>query len=96
MQIGIDRITNDDVRRQLHEMLRSDDIRLRQLKLMGRILRRPPNHPSRLVTYDRFLQPRHLGGPFRAGVRRAKWTEQVISGYDLFPQTVYCWGFSML
>ena len=36
-------------------------------------------HPSRIVSYNRFLEPQILGGPFRAGVRRGKWTEHVLA-----------------
>ena len=31
------------------------------------------------MSYNRFLEPQILGGPFRAGVRRGKWTENVMA-----------------
>ena len=78
MQIGIPRVSNEEARAQLNETLLSDELRLRQLKLLGHILRRPVRHPSRIVTFDRFLQPQTLGGPYRAGRRRVKWNEQLL------------------
>ena len=78
MQIGIPRVSNEEVRAQLNETLLSDELRLHQLKLLGHILRRPVRHPSRIVTFDRFLQPQTLGGPYRAGRRRVKWNEQLL------------------
>lgn len=79
MQQQITRVSNHEVRMRLGETLMSQEIRLHQLKLLGHILRRPIRHPTRIVSYDRFLQPQILGGPFRAGVRRGKWTEQVLA-----------------
>jgi hypothetical protein len=79
MQQGITRVSNHEVRMQLRETLLSQEIRLHQLKLLGHILRRPIRHPSRIVSYNRFLEPQILGGPFRAGVRRGKWTENVLA-----------------
>ena len=79
MQQGITRVSNHEVRMQLRETLLSQEIRLHQLKLLGHILRRPIRHPSRIVSYNRFLEPQILGGPFRAGVRRGKWTENVMA-----------------
>ena len=78
MQIGIPRVSNEEVRAQLNEILLRDELRLHQLKLLGHILRRPVRHPSRIVTFDRFLQPQTLGGPYRAGRRRVKWNEQLL------------------
>ena len=79
MQQGIERTSNEDVRARLHETLLSDEIRLYQLKLLGHILRRPIRHPSRIVSFNRFLEPQILGGPFRPGNRRGKWTEHVLA-----------------
>ena len=78
MQIGVPRVSNQEVQTLLHESLLSDELRLHQLKLLGHILRRPVRHPSRIVTFDRFLQPQILGGPYRAGRRRTKWNEQLL------------------
>ena len=79
MQIGIPRTSNEAVRDMLGETLLSDEVRLHQLKLLGHILRRPQEHPARIVSFDRFLEPQQWGGPFRAGRRRSKWTEQVLA-----------------
>ena len=79
MQRGRERTSNEDVRSQLDETLLSDEIRLYQLKLLGHILRRPLRHPSRIVAFNRFLEPQILGGPFRPGNRRGKWAEHVIA-----------------
>ena len=35
--------------------------------------------PSRMVSFNRFLEPQILGGPFRPGNRRGKWTEHVLA-----------------
>ena len=37
-----------------------------------------PNHPARVVTFNRFLQPQMLGGPFLRGARRMKWNDVVL------------------
>ena len=79
MQMGVARTTNESIREMLDETLLSDEVRLHQLKLLGHILRRPQNHPARIVSFDRFLQPRIWGGPYRPGNRRCKWTEQVLA-----------------
>ena len=79
MQIGVERTSNEAVRERLKQTLLSDEIRLNQLQLLGHIIRRPQRHPCRIIAFDRFLQPQVLGGPYRAGVRREKWTEQVLS-----------------
>ena len=50
-------------RQMLHQTLRSDEVRLNQLKLLGRFFGRPPDHPARIVSFDRFLQPRIWGHP---------------------------------
>ena len=79
MQIGIPRTSNEAVRDMLGETLLSDEVRLHQLKLLGHILRRPQEHRARIVSFDPFLEPQQWGGPFRAGRRRSKWTEQVLA-----------------
>ena len=79
MQMGVARTTNEQVRETLQETLLSDEVRLHQLKLLGHILRRPQDHPTRVVSFDRFLQPRTWGGPYRPGKRRCKWTEQMLA-----------------
>ena len=79
MQQGKARVSNEEVRAQMHETLLSDEIRLHQLQLLGHILRRPIRHPAHIVSFNRFLEPQLLGGPFRPGNRRSKWTEQVLS-----------------
>ena len=79
MQIGVERTSNEAVRERLKETLFSNEIRLNQLQLLGHIIRRPQRHPCRIITFNRFLQPQVLGGPYRAGVHREKWTEQVLS-----------------
>ena len=79
MQQALARTSNEQVRTQLKETLLSDEIRLNQLQLLGRILRRSQRHPMRIVSYNRFLEPQILGGPFRAGNRRHKWSEQVLA-----------------
>ena len=78
MQIGVARTSNEAVRAKLNETLLSDEVRLHQLKLLGHILRRPQDHPARIVSFDRFLEPQMWGGPFRSGRRRHKWTEEVL------------------
>ena len=78
MQQNRPRVSNHEVRMRLRETLMSQEIRLHQLKLLGHILRRPIREPARIVSYNRFLDPQILGGPFRAGVRRSKWTERVL------------------
>ena len=55
MQIGIPWVNNEEVRSQLNEILLSDELRLFQLKILGRILRRSDRYPSRIVIFDRFL-----------------------------------------
>ena len=77
MQIGVARTSNEAVRAKLNETLLSDEVRLRQLKLLGHILRRP--HSARIVSFDRFLEPQMWEGPFRSGRRRHKWTEEVLA-----------------
>ena len=57
MQIGVARTSNEAVRAKLNETLLSDEVRLHQLKLLGHILRRPQDHPARIVSFDRFLEP---------------------------------------
>ena len=52
--MGVARTTNE----QVQETLLSDEVRLHQLKLLGRTLGRPPDHPARIVLFNRFLQPR--------------------------------------
>ena len=79
MQMGVARTTNEQVREALQETLLSDEAPLHQLKLLGHILRRPQDHPARVVSFDRFLQPRTWGGPYRPGKRRSKWTEQMFA-----------------
>ena len=79
MQIGVARTSNEAVRVKLNETLLSDEVRLHQLKLLGHILRRPQDHPARIVSFDRFLEPQMWGGPFRSGRRRHKWTEEVLA-----------------
>ena len=82
MQIGVARTSNEAVRAKLNEALLSglsDEVRLHQLKLLGHILRRPQDHPARIVSFDRFLEPQMWGGPFRSGRRRHKWTEEVLA-----------------
>ena len=79
MQMGVARTTNESIREMLDETLLSDEVRLHQLKLLGHILRRPQDHPARIVSFDRLLQPRIWGGPYRPGNRRCKWTEQVLA-----------------
>ena len=79
MQIGVARTSNEAVRAKLNETLLSDEVRLHQLKLLGHILRRPQDHPARIVSFDRFLEPQMWGGPFRSGRRRHKWTEEVLA-----------------
>ena len=76
--IGIERLSNEQVRCQLNVLNLSDELRIQQLSLLGHILRRPPNHPARVVTFNRFLQPQILGGPYMRGARRLKWNEVVI------------------
>ena len=76
--IGIERLSNEQVRCQLNVLNLSDELRIQQMSLVGHILRRPPNHPARVVTFNRFLQPQILGGPYMRGARRLKWNEVVI------------------
>ena len=71
--------TNQSIREMFDETLLSDEVRLHQLKLLGHILRRPQDHQARIVSFDRFLQPRIWGGPCRSGNRRNKWTEQLFA-----------------
>ena len=78
MQIGVPTVSNQEVQRLLLETRFSDELRLHQLKLLGRILRRPVWHPSRIIAFDRFLQLQTLGGLYQAGRRRAKWNEQLL------------------
>ena len=70
MQQNRPRVSNHEVCMRLRITLMSQEIRLHQLKLLGRILRRPIREPARIVSYNRFLDPQILGGPFRAGVRK--------------------------
>ena len=79
MQIRVARTSNEQVRETFRETLLTDEIRLHQLKLLGHILRRPQDHPARLVSFVRFLQPQTWGGPYRPGNRRSKWTEQMLA-----------------
>ena len=67
MQIGVARTSNEAVRAKLNEALLSDEVRLRQLKLLGHILRRPQDHPARIVSFDRFLEPQMWGGTVPIG-----------------------------
>ena len=76
--LGIERISNEQVRCQMNLLNLSDELRLQQMSLLGHILRRPPNHPARVVTFNRFLQPQMLGGPFMRGARRIKWNDVVL------------------
>ena len=76
--LGIERISNEQVRCQMNLLNLSDELRLQQMSLLGHILRRPPNHPARVVTFNRFLQPQMLGGPFMKGARRIKWNDVVL------------------
>lgn len=76
--LGVERLSNEQVRCQLNVINLSDELRIQQLSLLGHILRRPPHHPARVVTYNRFLQPQMLGGPYMRGARRLKWNEVVI------------------
>ena len=75
---GQDRTPNEEVRSHLGMLYLSDELKLQQLQLLGHVLRRPTNHPARVLCFDRFLQPQLLGGPYRAGARRLKWSEQVL------------------
>jgi len=76
--IGIDRLSNEQVRSHMNVINLSDELRLQQLSLLGHILRRPQNHPARVVAFNRFLQPQVLGGPYMKGARRIKWNETVM------------------
>ena len=76
--IGVDRLSNEQVRSHMNVINLSDELRLQQLSLLGHILRRPQNHPARVVTFNRFLQPQVLGGPYMKGARRIKWNETVM------------------
>lgn len=78
MVIGCERIPNDQVRSQLGVLYLSDEVKLQQLSLLGHVLRRPLTHPARVLSFDRFLQPQTLGGPYRAGARRHKWNAKIL------------------
>ena len=65
-QMGVARTTNESM---LDETLLSDEVRLHQLKFLGHILRRPQDRPARIVSFDRFLQPRIWRWALQAGKR---------------------------
>ena len=48
-----------------------------RFRLLGHVLRRDQDDPTRAATYDRFGQPKVLGGKARWGACRAAWTEKV-------------------
>ena len=75
--LGIERISHEQVRCQMNLLNLSDELQLQQMSLLGHILRRPPNHPARVVTFNRFLQPQMLVGPFMREARRIKWNDVV-------------------
>ena len=52
--LGIERVTNEQIRCNMNVVHLSDELRLQQLTLLGHILRRPPTHPARVVTFNRF------------------------------------------
>ena len=73
-------IANEQVPSQMGVLYLSDEVKLQQLSLPGRVLRRllMLNHPARVLSFDRFLQPQSLGGPYRAGARKHKLNAKIL------------------
>ena len=53
MVIGSKRICNEQVRSQMGVLYLSDEVKIQQLSLLGHVLRRPLNHPARVLCFDR-------------------------------------------
>ena len=76
--IGEEAVTNQQVAHRAGAKPLSAELNKLRYKLLGHVLRRSGEDPLRATTYDRFGQPKAIGGTRRQSKMRKSWAHEVI------------------
>jgi len=75
--LGENPVSNKEVGERAGVLPLSAQVQASRFKLLGHILRKDGADPMRSVAFDRFGNPRALGGVNRVGAPRIKWSEDM-------------------